>query len=101
METPLSREQIENLAERLEAFAAGLDDHERDIMGYLLEAVKGEGDLNYDDGKGEHSTPVAAVLARALANVKEVRPGFSIQYFPWIRHKSPIFDDTIVVKPSN
>lgn len=98
METPLSREHIENLAERLEAFAAGLDDQERDMLGYLLDAAKGGGG-SYGGEKGEHSTPVAAVLATVLGKVK-VRPGFSIQYFPWIRHKSPIFDD-MIVKPSN
>jgi hypothetical protein len=97
---PRKRDQIENLAERIEAFAAGLDDDERDVMGYLLAAARGDADLSCGKGKGEYSTPVAALIAHTLEKTK-VKPGFSIQFFPWIRHKSPVFDDIIVVKPSN
>ena len=99
MQKPLGRAEIENLAERIEAFAAGLDDNERDALSYLFETARGRDAKAASGGKGEYSSPVAGLLADLLKDQK-VHPGFSIQFFPWIRHKSPIFDN-VVVKPSN
>lgn len=99
MEKPLGRAEIENLAERIEAFAAGLDDAERDAVSYLLDAARRETAKAGVGGPDDCGSPVATLLAGVLKNQK-VHPGFSIQFFPWIRHKSPIFDN-VVVKPSN
>jgi hypothetical protein len=97
---PLSRAEIENLAERIEAFAAGLDDDERDAVSYLLDAARGRDAESSAGGKQEgYSSPVASLLASILKHQK-VHPGFSIQFFPWIRHKSPVFDN-VVIKHSN
>jgi hypothetical protein len=100
MEPSSGRAQIEGLAERIEAFAAGLDDDERDLFGYLLDAARDESAKGRGDWKADgYSSPVAALLASVLSPIK-VHPGFSIRFFPWIRHKSPVFDG-MVVKPSN
>ena len=83
MSDSISREDIEELSERLEAFAAGLNDRQRDILATALGA-------SVDDAEDEvsgfsFSTPTSLTLSRTVYQ-KPVVEGVSIKVFPDIRH---------------
>ncbi|MDZ7679679.1 MAG: hypothetical protein U5K29_14145 [Acidimicrobiales bacterium] len=83
MSDSISREDIEELSERLEAFAAGLNDRQRDILATALGASVDEPD---DEVSGySFSSPTSLTLSRTVYQ-QPVLEGISIKVFPDIRH---------------
>ena len=86
MSETIGRDDIEELGERLEAFAAGLNDRQRDILATALGASVEEPD---DEVSGfAFSNQTSLTLSRNLYQ-QPVIEGISIRAFPNIRHGAP------------
>ncbi len=81
-----SREDIEGVSEKLEAFAATLSDRERDVLATVIQQAGGE---EPEVSGFSYSTPLATQMAISTKSIRYT-PGISIKTFPSIDYQGEV-----------
>lgn len=81
MSEQASREDIESLAEKLDAFAASLPDQERDLLAQVLENASEGAETQAFMKHGSYSSSTAGMMALSLGPTRPVMRGISASVF--------------------